>query len=242
MIDLSQLSVPNRLQVTDLQFAARELTLLLGENGAGKSTLLSALAGIHVSDDSIIHIFDKPIQDWPLASLATFRAWLGQQTHSHFSITVEEMLSFFAQSHHTPDWFDWLDCLEITAFMNRQLDSLSGGEFQRVQLARVLLQAGSAIDEGQAIVLLDEPLAALDLRFQYVVMDLLKRLRDKGNCVVISSHHPEFATGYADNVLMLKKGQVIAQGRSENVVCADKLSQCYGVEPETLARYFAGNN
>jgi len=242
MIVLHKLDVPARLSVQDLQFMPAQLTMLLGENGAGKSTLLSALAGIDVSETADISVRGAPLQDWPLVSLATFRAWLGQHTHSHFSVTVEETLSFFAEHHHEQKPHDWLAPLEIEPFMSRKLDSLSGGEFQRVQLARVLLQAGKAVDAGKAIILLDEPLAALDLRFQYAVMDLLKLLSEKGNCVVLSSHHPEFANQYADQVIMLKKGNVIACGTPSQMVNPASLKLCYGIDLASLSRFGTGNN
>ena len=222
VISLCQLSIHQRLNNLTLNVLKGECVHIIGPNGAGKSTLLTAIAGLLNAFTGDVKLLNKPIAEWPLGALAPFRTLLAQQNEAVFAVTVKEYLSFF--NHNATSVPDILEnALEITRFLAIPINKLSGGERQRVEICRALLQVWSAIESGQAIILLDEPLQGLDIRHQYSLMALCNLLCRKGNTIILSSHDLALSANYSNRVLLLKAGESIQYGAPEEVLTPDNL-------------------
>jgi len=223
VIALSGVSLDRRLTNISVSVSKGDCVHILGPNGAGKSSLLSVMAGVLQADAGKGSLLHQPIEQWPLAALASFRTLLAQQSEAVFAVTVEEYLSFFVVTAEfsLPDMLE--RTLEVKTFYAKALNQLSGGERQRVEICRALIQVWPAIEQGSAIILLDEPLQGLDIRHQYAFMALCQTLRDMGNTLVLSSHDIPLSANYANKILLLKSGRCIDFGLPETVLTAEHL-------------------
>ncbi|CAM3661145.1 ABC transporter ATP-binding protein [Rouxiella silvae] len=207
-----------------------EITVLLGPNGSGKSTLLRALAGLNRAQGEMI-LDGHDLMQMPFSKRAEQVVYLPQSlpagVHLHVleSIIVAQRASGGRshQSQTTAQVMDLLKLLGIEHLALSYLDQLSGGQKQLVGLAQSLIRQPS-------LLLLDEPLSALDLNYQFHVMDLVRRETRKRNIItVVVVHDINIALRHGDNVLMLKDGQLIADGQPEAVITAQSLAKVYGV-------------
>ena len=207
-----------------------EITVLLGPNGSGKSTLLRALAGLNRAQGEMI-LDGHDLMQMPFSKRAEQVVYLPQSlpagVHLHVleSIIVAQRASGGRshQSQTTAQVMDLLKLLGIEHLALSYLDQLSGGQKQLVGLAQSLIRQPS-------LLLLDEPLSALDLNYQFHVMDLVRRETRKRNIItVVVVHDINIALRHGDNVLMLKDGQLIADGEPEQVITAESLAKVYGV-------------
>ncbi|EIC82854.1 ABC transporter ATP-binding protein [Serratia sp. M24T3] len=225
---------PKRAVIRDLQvpkLPRGEITVLLGPNGSGKSTLLRALAGLNKAQGEII-LDGHDLMKMTFAKRAEKVVYLPQSlpagVHLHVleSIIVAQRASG-GQAHQaqtTDKVMELLRLLGIEHLALRYLDQLSGGQKQLVGLAQSLIRQPS-------LLLLDEPLSALDLNYQFHVMDLVRRETRKRNIItVVVVHDINIALRHGDNVLMLKDGQLIADGKPEEVITAESLARVYGVK------------
>ncbi len=230
---------PKRAVIRDLQvpkLPRGEITVLLGPNGSGKSTLLRALAGLNKAQGEMI-LDGHDLMKMPFAKRAEQVVYLPQSlpagVHLHVleSIIVAQRASGgrVHQTHNssqamTAQVMDLLKLLGIEHLALSYLDQLSGGQKQLVGLAQSLIRQPS-------LLLLDEPLSALDLNYQFHVMDLVRRETRKRNIItVVVVHDINIALRHGDNVLMLKDGKLIADGKPEEVITADSLAKVYGVK------------
>ncbi|WP_046168562.1 ABC transporter ATP-binding protein [Chromobacterium vaccinii] len=205
---------------------AGEVTALLGPNGSGKSTLLRALAGLQ-GGDGLVRLRGRP-----LSRQRGEVAYLPQTLPPCVHLTVFESLMVAGQAtaaglfrrHDDQQVFALLQSLGIDHLALRFLDQLSGGQRQLVGIAQALIRE-------PAVLLLDEPLSALDLNYQFHVMDLLRReTRRRGMVTVIVLHDLNAALRHADRALMLKAGQLLANGCPDQVIDAATLQAVYGVD------------
>lgn len=225
---------PKRAVIRDLQvpkLPRGEITVLLGPNGSGKSTLLRALAGLNKAQGEMI-LDGHDLMKMPFAKRAEQVVYLPQSlpagVHLHVleSIIVAQRASGGQanQAQTTAQVMELLKLLGIEHLALRYLDQLSGGQKQLVGLAQSLIRQPS-------LLLLDEPLSALDLNYQFHVMDLVRRETRKRNIItVVVVHDINIALRHGDNVLMLKDGQLIADGKPETVITAESLAKVYGVK------------
>ncbi len=215
------------LDDVDLEVRAGELVALIGPNGAGKSTLLSAITG-DTESRGRIEIGGIALDEWRTSDLARRRAVLPQQNAVSFSFSVLEVVEMGrAPWRRTPledeDDEAVIDALVRTDtidFAARPFSSLSGGERARAALARV-------VGQRAGIVLLDEPTAALDIRHQELVLQLLRERADAGDAVVVVLHELSLAAAYADRVALLSDGRIAAVGTPEEVLTAERVSEVY---------------
>ncbi len=224
---------PKRAVIRDLQvpkLPRGEITVLLGPNGSGKSTLLRALAGLNKAEGEMV-LDGHDLMKMPFAKRAEQVVYLPQSlpagVHLHVleSIIVAQRASggHAHQAQTTEKVMQLLRLLGIEHLALRYLDQLSGGQKQLVGLAQSLIRQPS-------LLLLDEPLSALDLNYQFHVMDLVRRETRKRNIItVVVVHDINIALRHGDNVLMLKDGQLIADGKPEAVITAESLAKVYGV-------------
>ncbi|WP_164084615.1 ABC transporter ATP-binding protein [Alteromonas flava] len=225
LLQINDLCVGQRLSVAQLTIRAGSLYVILGSNGAGKSTLLATLAGMPTEFQGSVQFVGSPIQHWGVSELASRRSYLAQEITSQFALTVAELLRFYATTVVIPEAVD--AALQISNFLDTPLSQLSGGELQRVQIARILLQHWSLLLHGDGVLLLDEPLQGLDIVFQLHVMELLAELQRTGNCIIMTCHDINLAYRYATHAMLLRKGEIVAEGQVDKVVTTANLAQCY---------------
>lgn len=208
------------------------VTVILGANGAGKSTLLSCLAGLRHPDSGRISIGGRDINALDRLERARMIGLLPQQGDIHWDVDVTALVSLGRMPHRGRWGMSAADHQAIDAAMaatdcthlaKRKALRLSGGEQGRVLLARVL--AG----EPQWL-LADEPLASLDPAHQLDVLDRLKQCARTGAGVAVVLHELTHAARIADDILVLKEGQVLAQGPRDQVLTPEILAKAYGVE------------
>lgn len=207
-----------------------KITVLLGPNGSGKSTLLRSLAGLNRAEGQLI-LDGHDLMPMPFARRAEQVVYLPQSlpagVHLHVleSIIVAQRASgsHSKQAETTEQVMTLLQQLGIEHLALSYLDQLSGGQKQLVGLAQSLIRQPS-------LLLLDEPLSALDLNYQFHVMDLVRKETQKRNIVtVVVVHDINIALRHGDRVLMLKDGNLIANGEPEEVITPESLARVYGV-------------
>lgn len=224
---------PKRKVIENLDVAPLprgEITVLLGPNGCGKSTLLRALAGLNKGRGEM-WLDDEELMTQPFARRAQRVVYLPQSlpagVHLHVleSIIVAQRASGGLHSAASEaEILHLLEQLGIAHLAMRYLDQLSGGQKQLVGLAQSLIRRPE-------LLLLDEPLSALDLNYQFHVMDLVRRETAQRNIVtVVVVHDINIALRHAQHALMLKEGRLIAEGQPDQVITPETLAQVYGVE------------
>jgi iron complex transport system ATP-binding protein len=232
-------TLDGRAVLTDITLDAvqGEVLALVGPNGAGKSTLLSVLSGERHPDTGSITLDDRPLASYSPLELARRRSVLTQENTLSFPFRVREVLEMGRSPWaRTPQLADDDRALaraaeraDVAGLLHRRFTELSGGERARVSLARVLAQ-------DTAIVLLDEPTAALDLRHQEDVLRVARELAADGRAVVVVLHDLSLAGAVADRVGLLAAGRLVALGPPAKVLTASGLSKVYGVKVEVFER------
>jgi iron complex transport system ATP-binding protein len=207
-----------------------KITILLGPNGSGKSTLLRSLAGLNRAEGQLL-LDGHDLMSMSFSRRAEQVVDLPQSlpagVHLHVleSIIVAQRASGSQSKQHetTEQVMALLQQLGIEHLALSYLDQLSGGQKQLVGLAQSLIRQPS-------LLLLDEPLSALDLNYQFHVMDLVRKETQKRNIVtVVVVHDINIALRHGDRVLMLKQGDLIADGEPEEVITPESLAHVYGV-------------
>lgn len=224
-----------------LSFEARkgEMLAILGANGAGKSTLMKLLCREISPSGGKILLQDKALDAYKLADLARTRAVLSQHNTLSISFRVSELVMMgryphFEQQPGIRDIEVVRNVMEetgITHLASRDYNTLSGGEQQRVQLARVVAQV---YDSPNACLFLDEPTNGLDLQYQQQIMELARRLADRGYCVICILHDINFASRFADRIMMLKKGKKVAEGLPAEVINCENIHETFNVRVKLM--------
>lgn len=215
------------LAPVNLELMAGERLGLIGPNGAGKSTLLKLLAGLLQPDAGVIWLQDKPLTQYGRTEKAKHLALLSQETEQAQAMTVAELMLLGLLPHkklwqlnNQSDFALLQQCLDrvgLSAKQQQQLTSLSGGEVQRAQLGRVLMQ-------GASLILLDEPTNHLDIQYQHQLLHLISSLQLS---LIASFHDLNLAASYCDRLLLLSEGAVVAMGTPEQVLTAPLISSVF---------------
>lgn len=237
LIEARALAIPARLAPLNLAWTGGQLVALLGPNGSGKSTLLGALAGILPAQGDVL-LDGEVLTDLGWQALARRRAMLPQRQPQLFHIPVFQVLSLGLDEGSEParqrEAIQALcEALELDALLARDFSRLSGGEQQRVLIARTLLQVWPGLNPAGRILLLDEPLAGLDLHHQLALLRLLKTVARQGLLVVIAIHDINLAIDWADRILCLQQGRVVSEGGVELVDQA-LLEQVFQIRTERI--------
>lgn len=211
------------------EFHSGSLTAIIGPNGAGKTTLISLLAGDHTSSSGSVRYADESLDTVSIKRRAKLRAVLLHSQRSDTPFTVEQVVSMgrYADRGSTDDsnaqkrpWVDdAMKSLDIHDIRNMPVRLLSGGEQQRVAIARVIAQR-------TPVVLLDEPTTALDLGHQEAVLTLLRHLASLGHTVIAVLHDLNLVAHF-DQVILLNQGRTATSGTPENVLTSEVLSAVY---------------
>ena len=208
----------------------------LGPNGSGKTTLLKAMTG-EVSAEGETYLADRPISKMRPVELATRRAVLPQSGNIAFPFTVLELVRLgltaglsSVQNHQIEQLpLRALERVGLAGFEGRLVQELSGGERQRAQLARVLVQIWDPVLEGvPRWLFLDEPVSALDIGHQLVVMQIARDFAEAGGGVIVVMHDLNLTSMFADHVTLLDRGRVRHTGTPQEVLTDAHLSACYG--------------
>ncbi|MDF0749417.1 heme ABC transporter ATP-binding protein [Marinobacter sp. 71-i] len=215
-----------------LSLTQGELVALLGPNGAGKSTLIRALAGEVRVPAQTVRFDGKDMNQWSRAALARHRAVMPQKVDLQFPMTVEEVVAL-GRPRENPTQRRriiraLLARLDITHLETRLVPTLSGGEQQRVQLARVLAQVWDRPDPR--LLLLDECTSALDPAHQQQVFQQLRQLASEGFGLLVAVHDLNLAAQYADRLVLMKAGKIFAEGPPASVLTEQHLREVYGLE------------
>jgi iron complex transport system ATP-binding protein len=233
-------------------FAAGKLHLLIGPNGAGKSTLIKVLARLLRPQAGTVQYDQADVRNAAEADLAKHRAVLSQAIEVAFPLTVREVVMMGRYPHfggrpgpHDQKIVDEVMAhFDVTEFSDRNYQTLSGGEMQRVNFARVLAQlwrddgrpddatSPSGTGSTNRYLFLDEPLTFLDIKHQVDFMKKVRAFSAAADVVTVGVVHDlNLAARFADQILLLDHGRVVAAGAPQDVLTAERIRSVFGVEP-----------
>jgi iron complex transport system ATP-binding protein len=215
-----------------LTLPSGSLTVLLGPNGAGKTTLIRVLAGIRSATAGDVYLGSLRLRDLGRSAIARQCAYLPQHTGTDFEMRVEDVVAL-GRYPHVGRWgglsradyerVTWaMERVGLTALRHRTLPTLSGGERQRVFVARALAQEAP-------LLLLDEPLSALDIGRQLELMTLLTELHHDGHTILAALHDLRSAVDFFPRAILLSRGRLTADGPTGAVVLGQALASAFGV-------------
>lgn len=229
------LAYDDRTVVHELELAVPDgrVTVIVGPNACGKSTTLRALGRLLKPKSGSVLLDGAELASIPTRKIAQSIGLLPQSPSAPEAITVADLVSRGRQPHQRW-WQQWseederavTDAMartDVTDLAERSVDELSGGQRQRVWIAMALAQETD-------LLLLDEPTTFLDIAHQVEVLDLVRRLNhDQGRTVVIVLHDLNQAARYADHLVAMKEGRIVAEGPPSEVVTADLVRQVFGL-------------
>lgn len=218
-----------------------EVVAIVGPNGAGKSTLLRVLCGDLCPTTGEVVLLGRALQAWPVREQARLRAVLPQQSTLMFAFTAREVV-LLGRAPHAGGPRDEaiagaaLATVGIGHLSDRWYTSLSGGEQQRVQLARVLAQIWEPVDALPRALLLDEPTNSLDLTHQHHTLALARQWARQGVAVVAVLHDLNLAAQYADRIVLMHAGRIAAAGPPDAVLTTEGIEAVFGL-PVQVTRH-----
>lgn len=217
----------------NLDIEKGKITALIGSNGCGKSTLIKAMARILMPKSGSIEMENKDILKIPSKEVSKLLAMLPQSSSAPEDLTVYDLVKQGRYPYHNLVSF-WskkdeeivLDSIRKVGLIDdkdRTLQSLSGGQRQRAWISLALAQ-------NTDIILLDEPTNHLDIKYQLEILDILKNLNKKENrTIVMVIHDINHALKYADNIVAIKNGNILAKGHKDNIINEDLIKEVFGV-------------
>ena len=224
----------NIIENMDLSIPKGKITIIIGANGCGKSTLLKTISRINKPKNGDIFINNKNIKNIKEKNIAKEVAFLPQGPICPSGITVRELVAYGRFPHqkmigglnsHDKEVIDWaIKETGLSEFSDREVENLSGGQRQRAWIAMTLAQETE-------IIMLDEPTTYLDMSYQLEVLEVLQKLnKEKNITVVIVLHELNNACRFADNIVGLKKGKIICEGKPIDVINKETLKKIYGID------------
>ena len=225
------------VQDVSYTFEPGKCYMLCGPNGAGKSTLLKMLSLELSPATGTVWYNGKPTDGKKKNVYAAYRAVLSQQVDISFPLLAEEVIMMGRYPHFVsnPGKKDVAICnavseqLGITEFLKRNFLTLSGGEKQRIQFARVLAQIWELPAEGARILLLDEPISSLDLKYQFDFLHQLQDFINPQTIVIAILHDLNLALNYGDEVLLMLRGKLFTSGKPRNVLSPENIETVFGL-------------
>lgn len=221
----------------DIEFKENEITTIIGSNGSGKSTLLMLLSRIYKPQQGNIEIDQQNIWNYKIKDFAKKVAVVHQKNQIYGDQDVKTIVGYgrlpylhYSQKLTQKDYeiIDWaLEVTHLKEHQNRALKSLSGGQQQRVWIAMALAQKTPYL-------LLDEPTTYLDIRYQLELLRLLKEINQKYKITIIMVLHDiNQAIQYSDNIIGMKQGKIIVEGKAQEVITKEVIRRIYGIDLQT---------
>lgn len=212
-----------------------EFAALIGNNGSGKTTLLKCLTRNFAFQSGKIKIDQKDLSSFSYKELAKKVAFVPQHTDLMFDFSAHQLVLMGRTPYQKPLYFDSEKDLEIVEqamkqtgtwhLRNSNAKTLSGGEFQRVIIARALAQQ-------TPILMLDEPISNLDIHHQFEVMSLLQEINAKGITVLIILHELNMTMQYCNKVLLMQEGKMVAQGKTSDILSVENIERFFDVKAQ----------
>jgi iron complex transport system ATP-binding protein len=239
MIEVSRASVQIKdaklLDDVSLTIRGGQTVAIVGPNGAGKSTLSRLISGDLQPSSGEVRLKQKSVSSYRPQELAQHRAVLSQHINVNFSFSVDEIVRMGTGGRGGPAVEPLIErALEETGmagFRDRELPTMSGGEQQRAHFARVLVQlACGEAEQGPGVLLLDEPTSSLDMRHQVELIDSAKARAEAGTAVVAVLHDLNLAARFADRVIVLQRGRIVADGPVREMITSDLLARVFEVD------------
>jgi iron complex transport system ATP-binding protein len=234
---------PLALDQVSCEVRAAELVAVVGPNGSGKTTLLRAFLGLIPLEQGSVLVEGRPVGEWPRRELARTVGVVGQQEEAVFPLTVAETVMLGRYAYLGPLGAPGpqdraavqmaLQRCDVVELADRPIDSLSGGEWKRVRVARALAQ------EPRALVL-DEPTASLDVRHEMELFELVGQLVQGGLAGLVITHHLNLAARFAHRIVLLQQGSVVAVGTPAEVLNREILSRVFEW-PVAVTTWFDGS-
>ncbi|MBS1510622.1 MAG: heme ABC transporter ATP-binding protein [Bacteroidetes bacterium] len=226
------------LKGISIDFLPGEFAMILGPNGSGKSSFLKIFSGQTDVYNGSVQYDNTPLKNISKEKLAKFRAVMSQQPELNFPLSVGEVVMMGRYPHFdfTPTKNDHHICNEVMNQMNlhgfkdRNYITLSGGEKQRVQYARVLAQIWESPANGCRYLFLDEPLNNLDINYQQQFLQLAKIFKSHNTVLIAVMHDINLALQHADKLIFLKDGELVVAGPPAEVVNEQLIEHVFGVK------------
>ena len=241
---MSSASEPNILELSNVSYSYRkqsplirnislsvgqgEFIGLLGANGSGKSTILKLGSGILRQHSGEVLLWSKPLQTYRNRDRAKLISYLPQTLDITVPFTVRELVAMGLYPYDIPPVMSIDSALEIVGLLDKaqaHLTDLSGGERRRTFIAMTLVQ-------GAGLLMLDEPLANLDIKYQFEILKLLKELKLTKNISIIMALHDINIALQFDKVMLIKEGKILGSGAPETVLTKDMLKEAFDVSIE----------
>lgn len=240
ILSAQNLAMPPRLLPVSFSVRRGEIVHLIGPNGSGKSSAISMLSGL-VEAKGEVTLAGKAIATLDLPRLARMRSYLSQQDKPAFAVGVYHYLSLALSplgELATNEIQEALDevcgALKITDKLTRNIQQLSGGEWQRVRLAAACLQVWPTLNPDAQLLLLDEPASALDIGQEAIMYQLIRRLASKGIAVVMANHDLNRTLREADKVILLNNGSCVAKGKPHDVMTVETLETVFSTQVQRI--------
>jgi len=215
-----------------IELAAQSLTALVGPNGSGKTTLMRLLGGLWSASAGDVMLDDKSIRSYKRVDLARRIAFTPQDTHLGFAFTVRDVVGMGRHPHlgrfereserDRAAIYHAMQRADVLHLAERLVTELSGGERQRVVIARALATEADAL-------LLDEPVANLDIGHALDILELCRELAREGKTILIALHDLNLAARYADEIVLMSQNRILAAGASAQVLSDDHIAHVFGV-------------
>lgn len=238
MLTINQLNVTldTLTLAKDMSFSLQpgKVNVIIGPNGTGKSTLLKTLFGDIKAKSGDIRFFDQALSTKQLSAWRTLFGYMPQDIRLDVELSVLEVvllgqldaLSLRLDDALIEQALSALDKIGLLHLANRSVNKLSGGQCQMILFAQALMR-------NPKILMLDEPVSALDLHFQHVLLDHLdEQTKQQGWVTLMVLHDLNLAAQYADNLLVLKGGQLVESGHPKEILTPELIKNVYGVQAE----------
>jgi len=225
------------LENVTLEFDAGEVYGIIGPNGAGKTTLLRCIARLLRPKTGVVYLDGEDLWKLRLREVAKKIAYSSVELPQGFNVTVEEFLLTSRYPYSNGFWENERDLkvveealIEVNAlnYVKRKLTQLSSGEVQRVLMAKLLAREAK-------ILLLDEPTVHLDIKYQFDILSLIRRITKRRQTITIMALHDlMLASTFCDKLILLSNGKVVAVGRPDEVITEKNIFKVYGVQVKVL--------
>ncbi|MGI3054423.1 vitamin B12 ABC transporter ATP-binding protein BtuD [Vibrio alginolyticus] len=240
MMHVKHMSVGSRLLPLSFECKAGEIVHIVGPNGSGKSTLLAAISGTLSHRDGMsgeVYVGNKNLLTLPLSEQAHVRGYLCQQSRPAFNVDVFQYLALSLASGaeiadiKVRDAVNMVvELVQLQDKLHRSIQTLSGGEWQRVRLAGVCLQVWRTINPFSQFLILDEPAAPLDIAQEGLLYQLINAMAAQGIGVLVANHDLNRTLKHADKVLLLNNGVLHSSGSADTVLTEEALGEVFNTQ------------